>query len=120
MYSIIFSFDDDQSVSGFIVCSKVSPAEIEDVIRKLPCIKDTAVIGIPNKEYGEVPRAYIVCRSKAEPEEIVAFVTENVAQHKQLRGGIEFVNEIPRTASGKIRRSFLKEQYMESLEKDEN
>lgn len=78
-----------------------------------PSINDAGVIGIYNKdEATEVPRAYIVLKpgAKTSDKEIVDWVTSKVAHHKRLRGGVRFVDEIPKTASGKILRRVLKEK----------
>lgn len=77
-------------------------------------MKDVAVIGLYSKSIAsEVPRAYVVPVTEPSPElakELVKFVHDNVAQHKRLRGGCVFVDEIPKSASGKILRRVLKEE----------
>ena len=75
-----------------------------------------AVIGLYSASLAsEVPRAYIVpseAPSEALAQELVRFVHERVAQHKRLRGGVVFVEEVPKSGSGKILRRVLKEQAM--------
>lgn len=77
-------------------------------------MKDVAVIGLYSKSIAsEVPRAYVVPATDPSPElakELVKFVHDSVAQHKRLRGGCVFVDEIPKSASGKILRRVLKEE----------
>lgn len=79
-------------------------------------IDDVAVIGVnDDHQHTEVPRAYIVLAQdkqaragEAEAKAIVDWMTKKVASHKRLRGGIVFVDEIPKSASGKILRRVLK------------
>lgn len=63
----------------------------------------------------EVPRAYIVLkagvsRGEDKAKEIITWVATKVAPHKQLRGGVRFIDEVPKNASGKILRRVLKEE----------
>lgn len=63
----------------------------------------------------EVPRAYLVLkpgvpRDDAKAQEIIAWLSSRVAEHKKLRGGVRFIDEIPKNASGKLLRRVLKEQ----------
>ena len=98
---------------------QVAPAELEDIIHGHPKVLDVAVIGIPNPEVGELPKAYVVLKESvtATEEEIQAFVSEKIAPHKKLRGGVEFVDAIPKTASGKILRRVLKQMETEAPKK---
>jgi 4-coumarate--CoA ligase len=97
---------------------QVAPAELEGKLMDHPNVNDVAVIGVQDEEnHTEVPRAYIVAGEHGSEEkqasEIVAWVTEKVANHKRLRGGVIFVDEIPKSASGKILRRVLKERVKE-------
>ena len=96
-------------VKGF----QVAPAELEDLLRRLAGVKDVAVIGVPDERAGEAPRAYVV---KAEDglseEDIKNHVAENLSRHKHLSGGVEFIEEIPKSAAGKILRKNLKSSYL--------
>ncbi|KKY19534.1 putative 4-coumarate- ligase [Diplodia seriata] len=98
---------------------QVPPAELEGLLVSHPSIEDVAVVGIYDKEQAtEVPRAYVVPAKgiEASPKtekEIVAWLTEKVAHHKRLRGGVRFVDEIPKSVSGKILRRVLKAQAAE-------
>ncbi|ROT80532.1 hypothetical protein C7M84_000768 [Penaeus vannamei] len=96
---------------------QVAPAELEDLLREHPDINDVAVIGIPDERAGEVPRAYVVLspNSPKTEEEIAKYVEENVAPHKRLAGGVVFINEIPKLATGKILRRKLKETALEEM-----
>jgi 4-coumarate--CoA ligase len=74
------------------------------------------VIGIENPaEATEVPRAYVVLRqgvtaSEARAQELSDWVATQVAPHKKLRGGIHFVDQVPKSASGKILRRLMRDQ----------
>lgn len=98
--------------SGF----QVPPAELEGKLLSHPKIDDVAVIGIYNKErQTEFPRAYVVVKagveeSPATANDIMKWLEAKVASHKKLRGGVKFVKEIPKSASGKILRRMLKDQ----------
>ncbi len=90
----------------------MAPAELESILAGHGAVADVAVIGVPAGDDGEVPRAYIVLK-RGEPtnsDRLVAFVDERVAPYKRLRGGVQFLDEIPRTATGKILRRQLRQQ----------
>jgi 4-coumarate--CoA ligase len=90
---------------------QVPPAELEALLLGNPAVADAAVIGIPDEEAGEVPKAFVVLKAGAEltAEEVHEFVDGHVAHYKRLRE-IEFVPEIPKSASGKILRRLLRDQ----------
>lgn len=80
---------------------------------------DVAVIGVYSKdEATELPRAYIVPndglgKTDADAKEIVDWLSKKVAHHKRLRGGVRWVDEIPKSVSGKILRRMLKVKAQE-------
>jgi acyl-coenzyme A synthetase/AMP-(fatty) acid ligase len=89
----------------------VPPAELEALLLTHPDVADCAVIPCPDDEAGEVPKAYIVLKgqrvdTEATGEELMDFVAERVAPHKKIRS-IEFIDKIPKSASGKILRRVL-------------
>jgi len=88
---------------------QVPPAELEALLVAHPAISDAAVIPSPDEEAGEVPKAYVVLKEAMTEEEIFNYVAENVAPHKKIRL-LEIVDEIPKSASGKILRRVLVEQ----------
>jgi acyl-CoA synthetase (AMP-forming)/AMP-acid ligase II len=88
---------------------QVAPAELEAILLSHPAIADAAVIGRADEEAGEVPKAFVVLKGQATAEEIQAYVAERVAPHKKIRQ-IEFVPQVPKSASGKILRRLLVEQ----------
>jgi len=70
------------------------------------------VIGVPDPSGSgnELPRAYVVAdKSKISEQEIKDYVKENLASHKQLRGGVVWLEVVPKSASGKILRRELRE-----------
>jgi 4-coumarate--CoA ligase len=96
-------------VKGF----QVPPAELEEILRSHDDIIDAAVIGIPNQVSGELPRAYVVCKnSSLKEKDVQDYVSQKVAEYKRLEGGVEFVQQIPKNATGKIMRKDIKEEYL--------
>jgi acyl-CoA synthetase (AMP-forming)/AMP-acid ligase II len=92
--------DDDMIVSGG---ENVFPAEVEDLLCGHPAIREAAVLGVPDERFGQRLRAYVVRFEGAELEadEVRAYVKENLAPYKAPRD-VEFVDELPRTATGKV------------------
>lgn len=73
---------------------------------------DAAVIGLPDELSGELPLAFVVKKpgAKVTAKELEQFVADNVSPPKRLRGGVHFINSIPRNPTGKILRRVLREQ----------
>ncbi|GAB1209821.1 hypothetical protein APSETT445_008608 [Aspergillus pseudonomiae] len=102
---------------------QVAPAELEGILVDHEAIDDVAVIGIESEAHGtEVPLAYIVRSAKSkssgasaeqEAANIIKWLDGKVAYHKRLRGGVRFVDAIPKSVSGKILRRVLKKQAKE-------
>ncbi|MGQ9573067.1 MAG: AMP-binding protein [Chloroflexota bacterium] len=95
---------------------QVAPAELEAVLYEHPAVRDAAVIPKPHLEGGEIPKACVVLKEGFEtsPEELMAFVAERVAPYKKIRE-VEYLAEIPKTASGKILRRELIERERSKL-----
>jgi acyl-coenzyme A synthetase/AMP-(fatty) acid ligase len=88
----------------------VAPAELEALLLGHPAIADAAVIPSPDEEAGEIPKAFVVLKTPGTTaEEIMAFVAAKVAPHKKIRK-LQFIDTIPKSASGKILRRVLIEQ----------
>ncbi|GMH48439.1 hypothetical protein TrLO_g4542 [Triparma laevis f. longispina] len=83
---------------------QVAPAELEAVINTNPKVADCAVIPVEDEQGGEVPRAYAVKSGDIDDEELLTYVEERVSPHKKLRGGVVWVDEIPKSTAGKILR----------------
>lgn len=88
---------------------QVAPAELEAVLLSHPAIADAAVIPCVDEEAGEVPKAFVVLKGEASAKEIMDFVAERLAPHKKIRF-VEFISQIPKSASGKILRRVLVEK----------
>jgi acyl-CoA synthetase (AMP-forming)/AMP-acid ligase II len=88
---------------------QVAPAELEGILLSHPSVADAAVIGVPDEEAGEIPKAFVVLKSEATAAQLIAFVGERVAPYKKIRR-VEFIDQIPKSASGKILRRVLLEQ----------
>ena len=90
---------------------QVPPAELEGVLLTNAAIADAAVIGVADEEAGEIPKAFVVLKPDVvlTPAEVMDFVAGHVAPHKRIRA-CEFIDEIPKSASGKILRRVLVER----------
>ncbi len=90
---------------------QVAPAELEALIVTHPAVADVAVIGIPDAEAGELPKAFVTLQkgATATAEDIQNFVKGHVAHYKQIRQ-VEFIDAIPKSASGKILRRQLRDR----------
>lgn len=91
---------------------QVAPAELESILRSHPSVQDAAVIGIPHEFYGEAPKAFIIKKPglATTEEELQDFVANKVASYKKIEQ-VMFVQDIPKTPSGKILRKDLKKIY---------
>ncbi len=89
---------------------QVPPAELEALLVAHPKVADVAVIGVPDDEAGELPKAFVVPAPGADvtAEELQEHVAEHVAGYKKIRQ-VEFVDEIPKSPSGKILRRMLRD-----------
>ncbi|MDP3016160.1 MAG: AMP-binding protein, partial [Deltaproteobacteria bacterium] len=93
--------------SGF----KVWPREVEDTIYLHPAVREVAVIGVPDPYRGETVKAFVALKEgyegKVTNEEIISFCKERMAAYKYPRE-VEFVKEVPKTATGKFLRRALR------------
>lgn len=92
---------------------QVAPAELEEILRTHPHIQDAAVIGVPHELYGEVPKAFIVKKKGVllKDSDVHGFIEKQIAEYKRLRGGVQFVENVPKSSTGKILRRELKQRY---------
>jgi len=93
----------------------IGPIEVEKVLEKHPAVTEAAVVGSPDKDRGEVVKAFIVLNREPTEElqrEVQQFVKTRLSKHEYPRE-IEFVFELPRTLDGKIRRKVLKQREYE-------
>ena len=93
----------------------ISSPDIEDVLYRHPSVLECAVIGVPHEKWGETPKALVVQRegSNADEAEIIAFCRDNLA-HFKCPTSVEFRDELPRTATGKLQKFKLREPYWTS------
>lgn len=101
-------FDDIIKTGGF----RVGPYEVENVLTEHPAVAECSVIGVPDALRGQAIKAVIVLGSGYEPSrelelEIKEFCNSRLAEYKWIRL-VEFVDEMPKTISGKIRKSVLR------------
>ncbi|GBD29528.1 Long-chain-fatty-acid--CoA ligase [bacterium HR32] len=87
----------------------VSSVEVEGVLFQHPAVMEAAVVGVPDPKWGEVPKAYVVLRpgAAATEEELIAFCRQHLAHFKTPKA-VEFVPELPKTATGKIQKFLLR------------
>jgi acyl-CoA synthetase (AMP-forming)/AMP-acid ligase II len=88
---------------------QVAPAELEALLVAHPAVSDACVIGVPDEEIGEAPKAFVVLRERIALDELQRYVSERVARHKRIRH-VEEVDAIPKSPSGKILRRVLAER----------
>ncbi|MEJ2888451.1 AMP-binding protein [Actinomycetospora aeridis] len=95
---------------------QVPPAELEALLLSNDGIADAAVIGVKDAEGEEIPKAFVVLQQGAElsGDDVMSFVAERIAPHKKVRV-VEFIDQIPKSASGKILRKDLRAREQASV-----
>jgi len=96
----------------------ISSIEIEDVLYDHPDVLKAAVIPVPSEEWGETPKAIVVPRAGTDPSEddILSFVRDNLASYK-VPSSVDFVEDLPETATGKVQKFELREEYWQGEER---
>ncbi|TYR78977.1 fatty acid--CoA ligase family protein [Priestia megaterium] len=90
----------------------VYPREIEEVLYAHPAIIEVAVIGVPDPAFGEAVQCYVVCKdSSITEDDLINYCREHLAKYK-IPSEIEFLDELPKNATGKILRRALKKQLL--------
>lgn len=91
---------------------QVAPAELEGILEAHPAVFDAGVIGVPHGDT-EAPKAFVVLtpasKGKISEKELSQYVQDKVANYKRLRGGLVFIDAVPRSPSGKILRKQLRD-----------
>ncbi|MED5410941.1 MAG: long-chain-fatty-acid--CoA ligase [Pseudomonadota bacterium] len=108
----------DMIVSGG---ENIYPAEVENALFQHPAVVDAAVIGIPSEQWGESVLAFLVVQGDEKPttEDLIEFCRSHLAGYKLPRQ-VEFVDVLPRNASGKVLKNQLREPYWEGIERKVN
>ena len=93
----------------------VQPAEVEDVIYQLPQIPESAVIGIPDERWGETGKVFISLKEgqTIDEKEIIEHCLKNLAKFK-VPQSVEFIDLLPRNATGKVLKRELREEIVGS------
>jgi acyl-CoA synthetase (AMP-forming)/AMP-acid ligase II len=99
----------DMIISG---AENIYPAEVENAIYGHPHVAEVAVIGVPDEKWGEAVKAVVVLKPgiTPNPDDIIAFARSRIAAFKAPKS-IDFIDALPRSASGKILRRMLREPY---------
>lgn len=108
-YVYLAGREDDMIIRGG---ENISPEEVENVLRSHPKIDEAAVIGVPDPEWGQEPRAIVVLKKgkQASEEEIMEFCRSRLSSFKKPRS-VDFVDSLPRNALGKVLKKELREKY---------
>jgi fatty-acyl-CoA synthase len=96
----------------------ISSPEIEDALYKHPAVLECAVIGVPSDKWGETPKALIVLREgqSTTEDEIIRFTRDHLA-HFKCPTSVDFVESLPRTATGKLQKFMIREPYWHGVER---
>lgn len=96
----------------------ISSVEVESMLYEHPAVLEAAVVGVPDSTWGEVPKAIVLLRpgQTAEAQEIIRFCRDRMAHFKAPKS-VEFVETLPKTATGKIQKFALRETYWEGYDK---
>ncbi|NDW03254.1 malonate--CoA ligase [Jiella pacifica] len=92
----------------------VYPKEVELVIDELPGVVESAVIGVPHKDFGEGVVGCVVAKEPLEEDAVIAALKDKLARFKQPKR-IVFVDELPRNTMGKVQKNVLREAYKDLL-----
>ncbi len=97
----------------------VSPDEVESLLYSHPKVAEAAVIGVPDEEWGQEVKAIVVLKpgETATPEEIIDWCRGKIAGFKRPRA-VVFVDELPKTSTGKVLRRVLREKYGDPIPPD--
>ena len=117
-YLYILGRKKDMIISGGY---NIYAEELERILAAHPKIHESAVIGVPDEEWGESVKALVVLKagSEATPEEIIEFCKARLANYQKPRT-VEFVPSLPRSGPGKIAKNTLREKYWAGLERKVN
>jgi len=96
----------------------ISSVEVEAMLYEHPAVLEAAVIGVPDEQWGEVPKALVVLKpgQSLEERELIGFCRDRMAHFKAPKS-VEFIEVLPKTATGKIQKFTLREPYWQRYEK---
>lgn len=91
--------------------SQIAPASIENILYQHPAVLEAVVVGIPHGRDGHHPMALVVLRAgmKADEEELLRIVNDNVIDREKLRAGLQIVKRLPKTTTGKLARKVVRD-----------
>jgi len=114
-YLFLMDRSHDMIISGG---ENIYPREIEEVLVRHPAVREVAVIGIPDEEWGEAVKAVVstVDGGEVTAEELIEFCRDHIASYKKPRS-VDFVDELPRNNYGKIVKRELREAYWQGRER---
>ncbi|CAG9120989.1 unnamed protein product [Plutella xylostella] len=99
---------------------EVGVVELENLLLRHGGVREACVVGAPDAVYGDLPAAFVVAAPGAAPapDQLRAYVDNLVAPHMQLRGGVRFLDALPKNKRGKILRESLKNLLIDELMTD--
>jgi acyl-CoA synthetase (AMP-forming)/AMP-acid ligase II len=108
----------DMIISG---AENIYPAEVESAIYGHPHVAEVAVIGVPDDKWGEAVKAMVAPKPGVtpDPDDIIAFAKTRIAHFKAPKS-VDFIDALPRNASGKILRRELRDPYWQGRERKVN
>jgi acyl-CoA synthetase (AMP-forming)/AMP-acid ligase II len=114
-YIFIVDRKKDMIISGG---ENIYPREVEEVLYTHPSVLDAAVIGVPDAQWGETVKAFVVLKEghKASEQDIIDFCKENMASYKKPKS-VEFADSLPRNPIGKVLKKELREKYWEGYDR---
>lgn len=116
-YGYIYMADrkKDMIISGG---ENIYPNEVEQVAREIKGVIDVAVIGVPDDKWGEAVKALIIKARGSEltEEDVIKYCSQNIASYKKPKS-VDFVNDLPKNAVGKILKKELREKYWKGRER---
>lgn len=108
----------DMIVSGG---ENIYPAEVESALYSHPGVQDVAVIGVPSERWGEEVKAVVICKDGADPsaQDLIDFARQQIAGYKVPKS-VDFVDELPRNASGKLLKKDIRAPYWAGMQRQIN
>jgi long-chain acyl-CoA synthetase len=108
-YIFLLERRDDLIISGG---ENIYPKEVENILYSHPAIDEAAVIGVPDDDWGESVKALVILHEgqRLTEDEVIRYCRENLASYKKPKS-VEFVDDLPRNASGKVLKKKLSEKY---------